>query len=139
MGCDDYALTVDLPSTYAASNPNNLIDIEMTIDNPAGDLDRQLLDSTGQKAGSSGEGPGVTGKIQIAAGSGKRTYTVRVVPYAPAGASITLTIKLVKGTATAPVDPCAQSGTATATSAILHPGLAKDLASLPVGAHYGAC
>src|SRR5687767_2977596 len=91
--CDDYALTVDLPANYATTNPNALVTVELEYGVP-GDLDLEFLDANGTEVTSSGEPPGLPEYMDIAAGSGLRTFTIRVVPFAVAGTTATVTISL---------------------------------------------
>ena len=93
--CDDYALTVELPANYAQTNPNAKIAVALVYDVP-GDLDLEFLDANGAELTSSGEPPGLPEYMEIAAGSGVRALTVRVVPFAVTGTSGTITISLVE-------------------------------------------
>jgi PKD repeat protein len=97
--CDEYALTVDLPPDYAATNPNALITFELEYD-VQGDLDLRLLDQAGTEVTDSGEPPGLPEYMDIPAGSGTRPYTVVVIPFLVAGTSATITVSLVQ-----PPDP----------------------------------
>ena len=95
--CDDFKLTVDLPTTYA-SDYNLAVKIQWP--NSAADFDLYVLDADGVVVNSaaSSSDPEVA---LIPAISG--TYTVRVVPFAPLAQSITGTVDLTpKPTAAAP-------------------------------------
>ncbi|MFN2454052.1 MAG: Calx-beta domain-containing protein [Pyrinomonadaceae bacterium] len=87
--CDDFALTVTVPSGYEAAN-----NVRVTIawQNTAADFDVYILDSTGRevtRAASSKDPETVI--FPAAAG----TYTVRVVPFNPLGESYAGTIELI--------------------------------------------
>ena len=87
--CDDFALHVSTPSGYGASHQ-----LKVTVGWPvaAADFDIYLLDSAGNEVTSaaSSSDPEV---LLTAPTSGD--YTVRVVPFAPAGQSYTATAALV--------------------------------------------
>jgi len=87
--CDDFALHVSTPSGYGASHQ-----LKVTVGWPvaAADFDIYLLDSAGNEVTSaaSSSDPEV---MLTAPTSGD--YTVRVVPFAPAGQSYTATAALV--------------------------------------------
>ena len=87
--CDDYTLTVSTPAGYDADHQ---LRIDVQWPNSAADFDIYLLDSAGSVIASSASSsdPEV---MLTAPVSG--TYTVRVVPYAPLGESITGTASLV--------------------------------------------
>jgi len=87
--CDDYQLTVATPAGYDASHQ---LRIDVTWPDSAADFDIYLLDRAGNEISSaaSSSDPEV---ILTAPTSG--TYTVRVVPFAPLGESITGTASLV--------------------------------------------
>jgi hypothetical protein len=113
--CDDYALTVTLPSGYAAAHPNAAIKVTLSwVDAGAGQSDYDLYiynnpdpqcDPTDcsftvgseepayQSAG--GANPEV-GTISPVA-DGTHQYTVKVVPYTPTGESVQVTIELLSG------------------------------------------
>ena len=100
--CDEYALTVDLPANYTSTNGADRIHIAAVMGNPAADYDLALLDAEGNEVGTSGGVNGATEVIDIPAGSGLRQLTVRLIPYVPAGASVDVTITLVKSAAPPP-------------------------------------
>jgi hypothetical protein len=91
--CDDYALTVELPANYAEQNPNDVIEIMVTWPDPMEDYDLVVLEGD-TEVGSSGNGAGVPESTQVAAGSGTRQLTVRVVPFTVTGGSYSASIRL---------------------------------------------
>lgn len=100
--CDDYALTVDLPADYDLQHAADRIRIEAVMGNPAADYDLTLLNADGSEAATSGGINGETEVIDIPAGAGLRNFTIRLTPYAPLGAAVDVTIRLVVN---APVTP----------------------------------
>lgn len=104
QSCDDYALTVATPAGYGTTHS-----LKVTVSWPtaAADFDVYLLDSAGREVGvaASSSDPEV---IQVSPNAGK--YTVRVVPYAPAGQSFTATVALVTNPAAPPTSTAPASG-----------------------------
>ncbi|MEQ1437951.1 PKD domain-containing protein [Fontimonas sp. SYSU GA230001] len=100
--CDEFALTVQLPANYATLRPYDQIRIttSWTVAGTASpeDIDIYLLDSAGAvvKDSASSSNPEV---IIAPAESGTRTYKVRIVPFAVAGATPHTTIELVQNEA----------------------------------------
>jgi hypothetical protein len=95
--CDDFRLSVDLPSTYASSY--NLT-VRIQWPNSAADFDLYVLDAGGNIVASaaSGSDPEVAVIPAI-----RGAYTVRVVPYAPLGSSFSASVGLAaKPTAATP-------------------------------------
>jgi hypothetical protein len=86
--CDDFKLTVDVPSTYASSY--NLT-LKIQWPNSAADFDMYVLDAGGNIVGSaaSSSDPEVAVIPAI-----RGTYTVRVVPYAPLANSFSASVAL---------------------------------------------
>lgn len=87
--CDDFALTVSVPAGY---NSGHNVQVRVQWPTAAADFDVYLLDSTGteiQSAATSSD-PEVA-LIPAAPGN----YTVRVVPFVPAGQSFTAQVSLV--------------------------------------------
>lgn len=105
--CDDYALTVALPSGYHAEHPNATVKLTLGwTDAGSGSSDYDLYIYKGtlintdggqqadyQSAGSAN--PEVATIGQLADGSA--TYTVKVVPYTPTGETVHVTIELLPG------------------------------------------
>ena len=115
--CDDYALTVTLPSGYAAAHPNAALKFTLSwgdtgsgqsdydlyvYKNPRGDCSPSNCTVTdGTQAAdyqsASGNNP------EVATGSpvfdGTHTYTVVVVPYTPTNEIVTVKIELLPGSA----------------------------------------
>jgi serine protease AprX len=139
MSCDDFALTVTLPTPLIKSQK---IQIDLAYDpasSPVDDMDLRLLDKDGNAIGSSANAPGVVEQITISAEPGTSQYTVQVVPYAVTGTRGTVTAQVLtpSDSPTPGADPCAQSGTATA-SVIVAPSVRQALQTLGSGASYGA-
>jgi hypothetical protein len=113
--CDDYALTVTLPSGYHAAHPNAAIKATMSwtdngsgasdydfyiYKNPRGDCSPQDCTTTdGSQAAdyqsASGANPEIATISPLADGTQK--YTLVVVPYTPTGESAHVTIELLPG------------------------------------------
>ena len=94
-GCDDFALTVQLPADYTTQHPNSRIvaDLVYTLH---GDLDLDLLAASGTSLDSSGEPAGLPEHVETPAASGTTTMTVRVIPFVVAGTTATVTVRLVE-------------------------------------------
>src|SRR5213592_1750811 len=113
--CDDYALTVTLPSGYAAAHPNAAIKVTMSwTDNGSGASDYDLYiyknprsdcsptdctSTDGSQAANyqsaSSSNPEIATISPLADGTQK--YTLVVVPYTPTGESVHVTIELLPG------------------------------------------
>src|SRR5207253_7975796 len=113
--CDDYALTVTLPSGYAAAHPNASIKVAMSwTDNGSGASDYDLYiykiprsdcnpndctSTDGSQAANyqsaSSSNPEIATISPLADGTQK--YTLVVVPYTPTGESVHVTIELLPG------------------------------------------
>ncbi|MET7520263.1 sialidase family protein [Streptomyces sp. NPDC005480] len=93
--CDDYALKVSVPVGYDAGHS---LRIDVKWPNTAADFDLYVLDADGREvaAAAATSDPETVLLPAVAA-----SYTVRVVPYAPLGDSVSGTASLV----TNPVDP----------------------------------
>ncbi|MGZ4545649.1 MAG: CARDB domain-containing protein [Blastococcus sp.] len=81
--CDDYTLTVSTPPGYGSGHQ---LSISVSWPNSAADFDLYVLDASGQTVGTSASSADPE-LVVLPPDSG--TYTVRVVPYAPLGQSIT--------------------------------------------------
>src|SRR5207245_1044375 len=79
--CDDFALTVTVPSGFDATN-----DVRVTIGwpNSAADFDLYVLNASGASVTSSASSSDPEIAVFPAVAG---TYTLRVVPFAPAGQS----------------------------------------------------
>src|SRR5437016_1011559 len=113
--CDDYALTVTLPSGYAAAHPNAAVKVTMSwtdngggasdydlyiYKNPRGDCSPTDCTSTdGSQAANyqsaSSSNPEIATISPLADGTQK--YTLVVVPYTPTGENVHVTIELLPG------------------------------------------
>jgi hypothetical protein len=106
--CDEFALTVSLPSGYAAANPGELIRFSAGwTDSGSGASDYDLYvypgtvtttsgSQTALAQSSSSANPEVT---TIRASDGTQTFTVIVVPYTPTGETVHVTVDLIAGPA----------------------------------------
>jgi hypothetical protein len=86
--CDDFTLTVSTPPGYSTGHQ---LSIKVAWPNSAADFDLYVLDSSGQTVGTSASNADPE-LVVLPPDSG--TYTVRVVPYAPLGQTITGTAQL---------------------------------------------
>ena len=96
--CDEYTITVSLPADYGTTHPNDTIRCEINWTDPSGgaDFDLYVHDSNGaQVGGTTGATSANPEVVTFAAGSGTRTYTMRVKPYLPAGLNYTGKVTLV--------------------------------------------
>src|SRR5205809_4124389 len=113
--CDDYALTVTLPSGYAAAHPNAAIKVTMSwTDNGSGASDYDLYIyknprsdcSPADCTGTDGSQPANSQSASSAnpeiatispLSDGTQNYTVKIVPYTPSGESVDVKIELLAG------------------------------------------
>ena len=113
--CDDYALTVTLPSGYAAAHPNAAIKVTQSwIDTGSGQSDYDLYIYKNPRADCSPQDCTVTNGSQAAdfqsSGSanpeiayiggltdGTQKYTVVTVPFQPTGETVHVTMELLPG------------------------------------------
>ena len=105
--CDDFALTVTLPSGYAAAHPNAAVKVTMSwtdAGSGASDYDLYIYKGTvtntdGTQAAdyqsASSANPEVATISPVA--DGTRTFTVKVVPYTPTGETVNVKIELLPG------------------------------------------
>ncbi|MGH8482432.1 MAG: S8 family serine peptidase, partial [Nevskiaceae bacterium] len=135
--CDHYELTVELPADYASTNPTAAIRVEAGWPNAAEDFDFYLLnpDDTVKVSGATAGNPEV---MQIAAGSGSQQYRIRVIPYAVAGGTASVTVTLLPQVGGGSGGACDASGEANGGSALIDAGILDDWQSLSSGATYGA-
>ncbi len=104
--CDDFALTVSLPSDYAETHPNDVIRFTMSwADTGTGQSDYDLYvykgtvtNTDGSEAAytqsASGANPEITA---IPVFDGTQTFTVKVVPFQPTAETVNVTIELASG------------------------------------------
>src|SRR5437667_6220303 len=104
--CDDFALTVSLPSDYAEQHPNDVIRFTLSwADSGTGQSDYDLYvykgtvtDTDGSEAAyaqsASSANPEVT---SIPVFDGTQTFTVKVVPYTPTAETVNVKIELATG------------------------------------------
>jgi hypothetical protein len=105
--CDDFNLTVSLPSNYAEQNPNKLIRFSAAwTDTGTSQSDYDLYIYKGTVTNTDGSeaafaqsaskaDPEVT---SIPVFDGSQTFTVKVVPFQPTGETLNVSIALVDGT-----------------------------------------
>jgi hypothetical protein len=96
QSCDDFTLHVSTPPGYGTGHQ---LSISVAWPNSAADFDLYVLDSSGNTVGTSASSADPE-LVLLPPDSG--TYTVRVVPYAPLGQSITGTAKLTATPANPP-------------------------------------
>ncbi|HET9793918.1 MAG TPA: PKD domain-containing protein [Thermoanaerobaculia bacterium] len=105
--CDDYALTISLPSGYAALHPHAAAKVTMSwVDTGTGKSDYDLYIYNGAVTNTDGS---QSANYQSASSSdpeiatigplfdGSHTYTVKIVPYTPTGETIDVKIELLPG------------------------------------------
>ena len=115
--CDDYALTVTLPSGYAAAHPNAAVKVTLAwtdngsgasdydlyiYKNPRGDCSPQDCTSTdGTEAADYQSASSSNPEIANIGGltDGTHKYTVVVVPYTPTGETVNVKMELLPGSA----------------------------------------
>jgi hypothetical protein len=105
--CDDFALTVSLPSDYAETHPNGVVRFTMGwTDTGTGQSDYDLYVYKGTVTDTDGseapyaKGPG-SGNPEVAAipvFDGTQTLTVKVVPFQPTAETVNVKIELATGT-----------------------------------------
>ena len=132
--CDDFALTVDLPADYATTNPGALLVVDMVYTVP-GDCDLALLNQDGSEADSSGQLAGLPEHMEVAAGQGTRHFTVRVIPFATAGTTVTVTVQITNPPAT-PTPPAPSGLPPRFQSHVAPPELGNDAGEPSIGANW---
>ena len=104
--CDDYALTVELPANFETTNPDSTIRIAIEWPNDGSDWDLYLRDGDGTyvetSTGRQTPADAQTETIEIPAGQGTRSFTVRGVPFAPISSAFAATITLTGADAPPP-------------------------------------
>src|SRR6266478_1376900 len=113
--CDNYALTVTLPSGYAAAHPNAAVKVTLSwtdngsgasdydlyiYRNPRADCSPQDCTSTdGSQAADSQSASSANPEIATISpvSDGTQRYTVKIVPYTPTGESVNVKIELLPG------------------------------------------
>jgi PKD domain len=104
--CDDFALTVSLPSDYAETHPGDVIKVtEGWTDTGTGQADYDLYVYKGtvtntdgsQAAYASGPGNADPEIATIPVFDGTQTFTVKVVPFQPTGETVHVKIELATG------------------------------------------
>ena len=107
--CEDYPLTIDIPQDYKTANPNDVIRVEVTWNDPtsAQDLDIFLVDNPDDRtypahASNGGSNPEVFTVPISSIPAGMSQYFVRVVPFISTGQSFTGKIDLISPPAPTP-------------------------------------
>lgn len=107
LTCDTYTLTVNVPNTFYAANPDYAVKVGITWASSTNDFDLYVNDASGNTVCSSGNSNITSGQAseladcgQLAAG----TYTVQVVAFA-------VTNSTYSGTATVAPEPTSPTGT----------------------------
>lgn len=107
LTCDTYTLTVNIPDTFYAANPDYAVKVGITWASSTNDFDLYVNDASGNTVCSSGNSNITSGQAseladcgQLAAG----TYTVQVVAFA-------VTNSTYSGTATVAPEPTSPTGT----------------------------
>ena len=107
--CEDYPLTIDIPQDYKTANPNDVIRVEVSWNDPSGaqDLDIFLVDNPDDRtypahASNGGANPEVFVVPISNIPAGMSQYFVRVVPFISTGQSFTGKIDLVSPPAPTP-------------------------------------
>ncbi len=104
LTCDGFLLTVNVPSTFYASNPSDAVRVRITWASSTNDFDLYVYDSSGTLVASSAQG-GTTFEEADAGALPPGTYRVQVVAFAAVGATYT-------GTATLGPEPTTTTGRA---------------------------
>lgn len=106
--CDDYALTVALPSDYTSTHPGELIQVSLSwTDAGTGASDYDLYVYSGTVTTTDGSETALAQSATSAnpevttlhTFNGTQTFTVKVVPYTPSGETVHVEIALVPGPA----------------------------------------
>ncbi|MEK6807193.1 MAG: sialidase family protein [Pseudomonadota bacterium] len=93
--CDDFTLTVDLPAAYVKKNPNDHIRFIFAWPSPVEDYDVFMYEGdTPVFAAINSPGPGAPESFALPVQAGKHVYTLRIVPGAVAGGSVTASVTL---------------------------------------------
>ena len=121
--CDDFALTVTLPSDYTTTHPNDLIRFTAGwTDGGSGHSDYDLYIYNGTVTGTNGSQTALAQSASsadpestsICSFNGSRSFTVKVVPYTPSGETVHVTVDIVTGSTAC--SSGAGFGAATATA-----------------------
>jgi hypothetical protein len=105
--CDDFALTVDVPATYAAGYN---LSVRIQWSNSTADFDLYVFDAEGNLVSSAASSSDPEVALMPALSG---TYTVRVVPYAPLGDSFKASVELTPKPAPATPSSVTPPGYAT--------------------------
>ena len=104
--CDDFALTVSLPSDYTTTHPDDLIRFTASwTDAGTGHSDYDLYIYNGTVTTTNGSQTALAQSAtsanpestSICTFNGSRTFTVKVVPYTPTGETVHVTVDIITG------------------------------------------
>jgi hypothetical protein len=104
--CDEFALTVTLPSGYTATHPGELIRVSLGwTDSGSGASDYDLYVYPGTVTSTNGSQTALTQSASSAnpevttlhASDGSQTFTVIAVPFTPTGETVHVTVDLIAG------------------------------------------
>jgi PKD repeat protein len=102
--CEDFSLTVDIPQSYKDANPNGIVRIEISWNDPSGqqDLDTWLVDDPDDQtypahAENLGNNPEVMEIPLNKFPAGASKYFVRVAPFASTGQAFNGKVSLASG------------------------------------------
>jgi len=107
--CENYALTIDIPQEYKTANPNDVVRVEISWNDPSGaqDLDIFLVDNPDDRTypahGANGSANPEVFTVPVSnLPAGSSQYFVRVVPFISTGQAYTGKINLVSAPAPTP-------------------------------------
>lgn len=92
--CDDYALTVGLPTDYLLTHPEATVKVSLASVNGSSDYDLYVLDESGAYL-AIGYNSGSTESVEFPARGGTHVYIVRAVPYSQGAAAYTAQVALL--------------------------------------------
>lgn len=119
--CDVFALTVNVPSTFYASNPADAVHVAITWSSTTNDFDLYVSDAGGNLVCSSAQG-GTTSEDADCGPLASGAYTVQVVAFATVNATYTGTATLGPEPATAAARARYKAGKFTFTAPQALPG-----------------
>ena len=146
--CDDFALTLILPTGYRAAHPNGSVRITLKwTDAGSGQSDYDLyiykgtvINTNGSKAAdyqsASSKNPEVVNIRPLT--DGTQTFTVKVVPYTPSGETVTVKIELLAGSDFVPTPGTSGSGPNVPRffNYQAPPGIATSVGEPSIGSNY---
>jgi M6 family metalloprotease-like protein len=107
--CDDFALSVSVPADYAVTHPNAKIKVQLDWEADGTDWDLYLLDSSDEYVATSTDKQtqldAAVEIVEIPAGAGDQSFTIRAVPFQPLALAYTATVTLVPGSTSGGGEP----------------------------------